>query len=1024
MKKKLINVFFYNEWAPSFTNSVEKKENKEQKESKSKNGIVEKLEKVVGKLNDNVKNFFGLEKTDASYRLSVTENGLNFHFWDKKNWKDFSVSKETLKKINDLANEGGLDFVFKFKVDLVNNIMISDTIIAMRKNWNKDLDKKLQLINDSLANLNKEELWDLAQNSYFLNNVLKDHSKLSILINFIVDAYTNSNWQFKDSDFIDLVKIYEKYMFKWKTEEEKKFLFFKFVQDLGKGWSNLDIYKTDFFKQFHNKIKKIPIGNEGEQSNEELITPLEFWLLEDKFWISEITQYIDPNEPVIPINFNKLSDYSTEISEYIDSKKELLKWKLSINDLIIISLMLDNNIAELKKYFPSNLDKKLQEISKKFGFGNFNELRADIVEKNIYIFETTDSKLKDSLIRVLKNIPLPLNIIDEVSWYIISLDYFLQKWKENGFRRDKEKFLDLLLNIPEKYRKVILEKIIDPYINSRLKDEEKIWEKDIENTYKRKLRSLYLIMEGLEWGENIDELADLFIWKLKSKDISISNPKEFKEKFKNLLSPENIAELEKEFANYKWSVMNFFIEKVFADGWLWQYFIFPNKHSKASGDKKMQVVNILLEVLENKFKVEKTLKEIDSVEKNKDFLNYFDKAFDKIFWKKWDITSAERVKRDLLKIKLETILLKYVPKNWVLTKEIIEKNKQKILKLLEEELPGNLKRVNEKIEGNKNISSKNNTAMQYLSKLEAVLNNFIDFMPDEWLKFDKKGLDDIERLNNFIKSIEKDRELYQKLGYEWYIRYYEQVEAEKKLVETQKDKVSVDTVSIKESPFSNEPGDPNKLSTKFEKEAWLYKLYVRMPDSKNKKDEILEIKWLDIEAVNKRALEEYIKRTYDFNIEFKWNSDYLNKLVSNDTNIVEDPIIPEDFLHVNEKFINILYHNFYVNWFKQEKEFLRKNNLEDPYLLYTDTKEFFSKLVEWLKKESIWWITPNFDKFTINLDEVSPELLDLNKAKQTKEKILDKWPEKKIWFIGKIGEVWEKISDILKKTKIDSLKKV
>ena len=68
--------------------------------------------------------------------------------------------------------------------------------------------------------------------------------------------------------------------------------------------------------------------------------------------------------------------------------------------------------------------------------------------------------------------------------------------------------------------------------------------------------------------------------------------------------------------------------------------------------------------------------------------------------------------------------------------------------------------------------------------------------------------------------------------------------------------------------------------------------------------------------------------------------------------------------------------------------------------MYSNPTEFGRRFSEWIKKQtSIWWIKADLDWYTMDLSNINNNLLDITKAKDTKEEILDRWTKQdsSIW---------------------------
>ena len=654
-----------------------------------------------------------------------------------------------------------------------------------------------------------------------------------------------------------------------------------FFNDILNWWKNINFYKSEAFdeldwKVFYNKWKKI--------DNFRLAS---YWtvLSLNLFKKEQIN-----NEPIIRID--NLGDNLKEYDFSYIADKLKPKETVSINELSMLNLFLSWKIQDLEKYFWSNYKEKLNKLSKKCWFNNTKKLKNYIYDKEIKKY-TNNRKIQNNA-NIFYNLPLKkaeyiINIIDN---YIVDNNpkikqkYLKRLYSELSMMNNNDK-----TNLSSKLNSFLKKEGIKP-----------IEDKEIENTYNEKVENVFLIMNWIDWWLDKDTIYDKFLSWLENIWKKITDINNFKKAFQKFLNPDNIENLKKDFAKNSWSPMQFFMDKIFNSSNFWKYL---NSYWKLNDVEKAKIVNLFMSVIKDNLKKKKLSKSIDLIKNNKEIERIINPLFNNEF-KNNNNDKSSKFKKDLLKLNFEYDISTIIPKNWILTKKVIEQKQDKMLK----------KQIwNSEWEINN----------EHLEKAKNILNSFKKKIPSEWLKFDVNKLKEIRDNLKLIKKIEKDQQLYNKLGYEWYLNYYENIEAEKKLLEWTW-WLRKTFISIEESPFKDKSLDSNKVETIYEEKGWIHTIYMHLPWIENK---IIKIESLKLSDTNKEAINVFFNKKFWFPIKIKWNIDEVNKLVSQKADISNNSIWSDDFKEIIFKTQNIIYHNFYKNWWKKErKEFPKRKQFK------------------------------------------------------------------------------------------------
>jgi len=831
----------------------------------------------------------------------------------------------------------------------------------------------------------KKNIEGIKDNLNFLSNTISIFKKVDkdwdILkdiefTSFFTTALYWYNYENLDENKIwKLVSIYKEKILKWKTEKEKKnILITNFIGDLTDWWENLPLYES---KNFDNLQSIVIEGNEwtSELTWDKLF---DLWLLNHNLYVSDIDA--DKLDLSHPISFKIFNLYNYLKWYYIDYNKLLAKWqKVSIDELIVLNLFLSKKENILKNALGNKYEIMLQNIAKKFWKNNINEVKSMIYDDflSTIILWPTDKKILDNFKKMFYKLPLYkakrllfsigsffsyLNLKDKKN-YIFTYNILKQEVLENA----------MYMNLGDRKELLIwINKILDEKKVIWLDWIKKIDEKDVEKKHKQEINDLLLISR---WIDKIN-IENVIKW-FKSDWFEIRNFHEVKSILKDMFSKDNIEQFKKEFSNGNFSTpLEFFVSKLEEKN-LFNYIIKKWKNP-IDNSSKHNITFKLMQFVLKQIKWETILKTKELIEWNKIINNIIDTSANKYF--KID-NPQEKLKKDLalanLKYEIGSALVK---KNQdTITKDFLNKNKKNILEKIQKQFGVWVKKLWK-------LST-------YYLNIVKVYDDLIKNLPEAGVKLDKKLINELKENKEIIKNVEKDFQKYKELWYEWYMAYIEEIETRKKLLLNDSNGSMKTYVPISESPFRNK-GDSWKVETIYEEIWWIHTIYMKIPW----KDNIVRVDALHLADANNELISSYFEEICGLNINLKGSVDDLNKFVSEQTDISKDAICSQDFDEINLKAQNIIYHNFYVNGWQKEKDFLKKNNIQDPYLLYTKPREFWERFSKWLKKEtSIWGIKPDINGYTIDLAMLDKNLLDIEKAKKTKEKILDTWQNKNIF---------------------------
>ncbi len=489
---------------------------------------------------------------------------------------------------------------------------------------------------------------------------------------------------------------------------------------------------------------------------------------------------------------------------------------------------------------------------------------------------------------------------------------------------------------------------------------EKITTEKSDEQYKTNIDNLFLIINNIESTKiDFDKLLDKF-----SHNIECIDKNKAKNILSKMFSKDNIPKLREELSKSPLSPMEFILqqldEKQFFDN-------FKNKNKSVWKKEKHNMVYMMMKNFLEQIKWRQALKIEKSVEGNKQLNNLIEDLWSNIFkdWKEW----SRKIKKDLALANLKYDIWKVLVNNntEILTKDFLVNHKDEILSLIKKQFGVNLK-------DNWNLN-------KYYDNVKTLLGQLTKKIPSWWIeiKLDLKGLEQTRKL---IESIKKDNKKYEELGYKWYIEYQEKLENEKKMLEHAWTQVD-ENIPLEKSLFKWESWQG--VQTKMKNEWWIYTLQMHIPWEKN----VIEVKSLKLEDANKIIMSKYIKNMFWFNLDLKWNSDQLNKVISSQTDITKDGITSEDLKDTSSFLQNYIYETFYKEGNDKSKKFLKNNDL-NIYDLYNKPEDFSQRFVQGMKKQvNMWWFQADFDKFNLDLSWLWENFFDKNLIKTHKEEVDD-----------------------------------
>lgn len=235
-----------------------------------------------------------------------------------------------------------------------------------------------------------------------------------------------------------------------------------------------------------------------------------------------------------------------------------------------------------------------------------------------------------------------------------------------------------------------------------------------------------------------------------------------------------------------------------------------------------------------------------------------------------------------------------------------------------------------------------------------------------------------------ISILKSEMEQARKLWYERYMEYVSQREQDKELLQNNWGLIS-NSISVSESMFDTQASE--WVQTKFKKEDWIYIFQMRLPWE----EDIIQVQSLNCQVWNQELMYQYFHRQYDLPLEFTWNADMLNKLVTSSTDVSREGIGSGDIANIDNFFKNYIYKRFYENWWTKEKNFLKENNL-NIYDMYSKPHEFMNHFSQAMRN-SVWWIEIDFDKYKIGLDTIDWSYFDKDVFRKTENEVFSKWRE-------------------------------
>ena len=289
--------------------------------------------------------------------------------------------------------------------------------------------------------------------------------------------------------------------------------------------------------------------------------------------------------------------------------------------------------------------------------------------------------------------------------------------------------------------------------------------------------------------------------------------------------------------------------------------------------------------------------------------------------------------------------------------------------------------------------------------------NILDLLPkitlSETLHIDKKTIEEVKQNNKFLETIEK----YEKMWYEGYLRYVEQIENEKKLVEQQWGVITT-VKDFNEQDFPEFKWGNKNISVFSTEEAWLYNVKVKIPSKEWNKSVVIETIALTPEAANKSILLKITDLYFGLPISFEtWQADDFQGIIF--SNISERILTDKDLVEMKK-----FYKTYALLLLKENKvnvkHFLNLNWIDLNNIDNNDEFIKFGKAFSAWIKDHLWlsWLKLAGSKNTFyKLDKFNPlvkkAIQSKDKWSALKEEILDNSIDN--WIFAKAKSFIKKI---------------
>lgn len=674
---------------------------------------------------------------------------------------------------------------------------------------------------------------------------------------------------------------------------------------------------------------------------------------------------IDYSEPLKSYYHNYPLD-EANLPQYL--KK--IKKNLTLNDIYTINFICKNEEYNIiwayknKDKNTNNHKEHIEQLSKKLWIEQItNDPQEAMFEIKKFLYQNSSTMQtildwKNSILWKLKN--------KDNKQLKVFFKYFTYADIENWEYQKKAK--EKLYNVEQDDKEIIIETLNS--INSN--KSEKITEKTLEGYKTEKLKDLVMF---IEWIKNPNEIKQTIIQKLE-------NNQNLKEKIfdKNWKEP-TLQDVLSEIFNKEWlkDITNKYKKKEhwkcysFFHNYLYQKWLFDFIKEDNDQQKRKLTQNILSSISElwNTSNFEK-IYNISS--KNNKFNEFVDNFMVDMKKNNWEIKGKKWFKNEF---EQQWILESF---KYSLIKVFIKKWDGKHIDV--DFLKKHKKNINDEIAKKINTlfpNAKDNENFQ--NKQEEIFQKFIASLPENWIEIQnvQSLREELKETNDILNEIQNYFDL-------WHIKYieqHEQKDAEKEFLQKTW-WVLQNEILIEESMLKN-----SKDNIKHNFEWWIHTFHMRLPDKKK----VLEVKSLKCEQWNKELLKNYFNESFDFPLSIKWNTDLLNKLVSENTDLTKNWIKERDLDEIKWFIKYYIYENFFENAWKSEKTFMKENNL-NIHNVYWDFNNFIKNFSNWVKKKSkIWWFEWIFGNFSIDLEKLDNNFF-YKKNRENKEKTTIKnWEE-------------------------------
>lgn len=901
-------------------------------------------------------------------------------YYNKNNTPE-DYKEESLKKI-----KNNLSFIDRWKLIVLNvkNDETWKTFNQLLDTTDKNLIKNpiniIHLIDDFCWYIknDKSELWQqisknklaefisltISQKWYILYNDFEEYNDFDTNS---LDTNTDNKDTLKNKIFNEY-NIFSKFFKKWDN-----ILYFS------RSYYIFNIANKDenYINSFIKSIDKILWKNNNSKLN-----------LDERLILAwQIYSFIE-NTPLK----DKNSDFITQLD---DNQIKFLLNKFSYDSLFYISykdidlknIKLDEFIAILQIAYWENPPKSVQEkLYKKINISN-KILKDKIIEQSIKYNFNNDKKLVLNFFEQTKKENINIKLTD-----IKKLSEFIRIKSEKNVEKNKT----YLLNFLSKFPKDKFEKIVQNLIDNNLIEWKDLW---IDNSlfwiwvYHKKLTVNEVISV---FNTSIQQSLKLFA--------NISSKWITKEQIENFLDNEKniIKQWKKEIIEYK--LLSFFKNdtniKIIKEK-----FIRSNREDYTKILIDQLIKEWFWDLLKNDKFIEKFILDFNTFLLGQNIKN---NQFDKLVKVSNDI--REEVEKAVIKANKNMPYTKILWISTVLSNSIAKLaiEKYKIKKI------DNLKKFVQKhsyeLEKSwfmflfKNNLNKNNK--QYItqnlelwwkwnSKKEnpsVMIYNLAKYLPESsvWVNYQQ------ETTNPTPAKIPKK---FLHMSYEWYLRYKEWLENDKKILQTTKT-LTQEISANKSMLFKN--SQINKLEIKSTEIDWIYILEIALPAT----NKIVQIKSLFMKDANYEAIRFVLKEKIWIWISFeKWSWDDINKLISEETDFTREPLSNRDFNNI-QSFFQVYLYKLYTNW-NFPKEFFRKNNLKIQDLV-RKPNNFLMLFWEWMKTRLV------FSDFKLEWNDIYVEESNLTKSLlqnkynwgYIKEKIIEDWNKRNIfkwlWWFFKV----------------------